>query len=120
MSQILGGIAAAALVAGLTPFGGAELTATTLGTGVNIGQGLFIEAFCTAILVLTVILLAAEKHKSTYLAPVGIGLTLMTCHMFAIAWTGCGINPARSFGPAVVSGSFVSFINIERLVQVHF
>jgi aquaporin related protein len=71
-SQILGGIAAAALVAVLTPFGGAEMAETTVESGVNIGQGLFIEAFLTAILVLAVILLAAEKHKSTYLAPVGI------------------------------------------------
>jgi aquaporin related protein len=109
VAQLLGGIAAAALVAALTPFGGAQMTETTLGNGVNVGQGLFIEAFLTAILVLTVILLAAEKHKSTYLAPVGIGLTLMTCHMFAVAWTGCGINPARSFGPAVVSGSFPGY-----------
>ena len=65
------------------------------------------QAFLTAILVLTVILLAAEKHKSTYLAPVGIGLTLLACHMFGVVYTGCGINPARSFGPSVVSASFV-------------
>lgn len=63
----------------------------------------------TAILVLTVILLAAEKHKSTYLAPVGIGLTLLACHLFGVVWTGCGINPARSFGPSVVSGSFPGY-----------
>ncbi|UZJ57584.1 hypothetical protein CBS101457_006904 [Exobasidium rhododendri] len=109
VSQLLGGIAAAALVAALTPFGGAEMVETNLGTGVNVAQGLFIEAFLTAILVLTVILLAAEKHKSTYLAPVGIGLALLACHMFGVVWTGCGINPARSFGPSVVSGSFPGY-----------
>ena len=43
VSQLLGGIAAAALVAALTPFGGAQLVETTLGPGVNVGQGLFIE-----------------------------------------------------------------------------
>lgn len=109
VSQLLGGIAAAGLVAALTPFGGAESVETNLGTGVNIGQGLFIEAFLTAILVLTVILLAAEKHKSTYLAPVGIGLTLMACHLFGVVYTGCGINPARSFGPSVISGQFPGY-----------
>lgn len=104
---------------------------TTLGADVNVGQGLFIEvrvgpsfptlsplscphhltmlpqAFLTAILVLTVVLLAAEKHKSTYLAPVGIGLTLLACHMFGVVYTGCGINPARCLGPSVVSATFV-------------
>lgn len=43
VAQLLGGIVAAALVAALTPFGGAQMVETTLGTGVNIGQGLFIE-----------------------------------------------------------------------------
>lgn len=109
VSQIAGGIAGAALVAALTPFGGASTVTTTLGTGVNIGQGVFIEAFLTAILILTVLFLAAEKHKSTYLAPLGIGLVLLSCHLFGVAWTGCGINPARSFGPAVVSGSFPGY-----------
>lgn len=109
VSQLAGGIAGAALVAALTPFGGAESVTTTLGPGVNIGQGLFIEAFLTAILVLAVLFLAAEKHRSTYLAPVGIGLVLLACHLFGVAWTGCGINPARSFGPAVVSGSFPGY-----------
>lgn len=109
IAQILGGIAGAALVAALTPFGGASSVTTTLGTGVNIGQGLFIEAFLTSTLVLTVLFLAAEKHRSTYLAPIGIGLVLLSDHLFGVAWTGCGINPARSFGPAVVSGSFPGY-----------
>jgi len=43
VSQLLGGIAAAGLVAALTPFGGAEMVTTTLGTNVNVAQGLFIE-----------------------------------------------------------------------------
>lgn len=109
VAQLAGGIAGAALVAALTPFGGAQSVTTTLGPGVNIGQGLFIEAFLTATLVLTVLFLAAEKHRSTYLAPIGIGLVLLSDHLFGVAWTGCGINPARSFGPAVVSGSFPGY-----------
>ncbi|UZJ55574.1 hypothetical protein CBS101457_004894 [Exobasidium rhododendri] len=109
VSQILAGIAAAALLAALTPFGGAQLVLTTLGTHVNVAQGLFIEAFLTAVLVLTVLFLAVEKHKGTYLAPIGIGLTLFGCHLFGVVWTGCGINPARAFGPSVVSGSFPGY-----------
>lgn len=106
IAQLAGGIAGAALVAALTPFGGVENVTTVLSDGVNAGQGLFIEAFLTAILVLTVLFLAAEKHKATHLAPIGIGLVLLACHLFGVAWTGCGINPARSLGPAVVTASF--------------
>lgn len=62
----------------------------------------------TLVLVITVLFLAVEKHKATYLAPIGIGLALLICHMFGVNWTGCGMNPARAFGPSVVSGNFVS------------
>lgn len=40
-----------------------ENTMTTLAEFVNIGQGLMIEAFLTAMLVFAVLMLAAEKHK---------------------------------------------------------
>lgn len=74
ITQILGGVAAAALCSTLYP---GPLTAKTrLGGGTSIVRGLFIEMFMTALLVLTVLMLAAEKRKSTFLAPVGIGLSL--------------------------------------------
>jgi aquaporin related protein len=42
-AQLLGGIAASALIAGLTPFGGIELLRNTLGNETTTAQGLFIE-----------------------------------------------------------------------------
>ncbi|KAJ3555344.1 hypothetical protein NM688_g2627 [Phlebia brevispora] len=102
IAQLVGGIAAAALVLGLTP--GPVSYNTKLAPGVNPAQGVFIEAFITATLCLAVLMLAAEKHIATPFAPVGIGLTLFVCHLFAIYYTGCGMNTARSFGPAVVTG----------------
>jgi len=107
VTQIVGGIAAAALCSALYP---GPLTATTrLGGGTSIVRGLFIEMFMTAFLVLTVLMLAAEKHKSTFLAPVGIGLSLFVGMMASTYYTGGSLNPARSFGPAVVTHSFVGY-----------
>merc|ERR1711862_402660 len=72
--------------------------------GVSHTRGLFIEMFLTAQLVLAVLILAVEKHKSTFLAPVGIGLALFVIHMAGVPYDGCSVNPARSLGPQVVSG----------------
>lgn len=73
ISQLLGGIAAAAVVSALFP--GPLNVGTRLGGGTSISQGLFIEMFLTAQLVFVIEMLAVVKHKSTFLAPVGIGLT---------------------------------------------
>ena len=72
VAQILAGIAAAGVVMGLFP--GPMAVNTTLGGGTSVVQGLFIEMFLTAELVFVILMLAAEKHRATYLAPVGIGI----------------------------------------------
>ena len=69
LSQILGGIVASALVQCMFP--GALNVQTSLGGGTTVAQGLFIEMFLTAQLVFTIFMLAAEKHKGTFIAPVG-------------------------------------------------
>ena len=74
IAQIVGGIAASAIVSTLFP--GDLNVRTTLAAGVSIPRGLFIEMFCTALLIFTILMLAAEKHKGTFLAPIGIGLSL--------------------------------------------
>jgi len=86
IAQIVGSIAASAVVSGLFP--GPLNVATNLGGGTTIVQGLFIEMFLTALLVFTILMLAAEKHKGTFLAPVGIGLSLFVAEMAGVYYTG--------------------------------
>ena len=50
-------------------FPGKPAFTTTLSNGTSIAQGLFIEAFTTGELVFTVLMLAAEKTKATFIAP---------------------------------------------------
>lgn len=83
IAQFLGGIAAAAVVSALFP--GPMAVATTLGGGASISQGLFIEMFLTAQLVFVIIMLAAEKHKSTFLAPIGIGITFFLAELVGMS-----------------------------------
>lgn len=87
--QILGGIAASALVSCMFP--GPLNVETTLGGGTSIVQGLFVEMMLTAQLVFTIFMLAAEKHKGTFIAPVGIGLSLFVAELTGMSPSVCQI-----------------------------
>jgi aquaporin related protein len=104
---MLAGIAAAGAVSATLP--GPMAVNVRLGGGCSITQGLFIEMFTTLQLVFAVVMLAAVKHKATYIAPLGIGIALFIGHMLSIYYTGAGINPARAFGPDVVTHSFPGY-----------
>lgn len=106
-SQILGGIVATGFAEVLFP-GKLEVN-TTLGGGTSVLQGFFIEAFLTFQLSLTIFMLAVEKHRATAIAPVVIGLSLFIAHLVGIYFTGASLNPARSFGPALVSLDFPGY-----------
>lgn len=104
ISQIIGGIAAAGIVDVLYP--GQLNVRTSLGAGTSIAQGVFIEMFLTTMLVFTIFMLAAEKSKATFVAPVGIGLSLFIAELAGVYYTGGSLNPARSFGPDVINATF--------------
>ena len=103
-TQIIAGMAAAAAVSAMTP--GPIAFNNALGGGASRTQGLFIEMFATIMLCCTVIFTAVEKHRGSFLAPMAIGFSLFIGHLFAVYYTGAGINPARSFGPNVAMQSF--------------
>lgn len=44
--------------------------------------------FLTALLVFTILMLAAEKHRATFIAPIGIGLALFIGHLAGVRFTG--------------------------------
>lgn len=44
--------------------------------------------FLTAELVFTIFMLAAEKHKGTFLAPIGIGLAMFIAELAGVYYTG--------------------------------
>ena len=73
-TQIIGGIVAAALTRALLP--GKLNVSTELNPTMSLAQGTILEMILTAQLVFTIFMLAAEKHTGTFIAPVGIGLSL--------------------------------------------
>lgn len=54
---------------------------TILAPGTSIAQGLFIEMFLTAQLIFVILMLAAEKSRTTFIAPIGIGLALFVSEL---------------------------------------
>ncbi|KAF2751124.1 aquaporin-like protein [Sporormia fimetaria CBS 119925] len=107
-AQILASMCAGGLVSCMFPNNIANAN-TTLSPGTSIAQGLFIEMFMTAELVFVVLMLAAEKSKDTFIAPVGIGLAVFVAMMAGVQYTGASLNPARSFGCAVAATSFPGY-----------
>ncbi|KAF8511687.1 aquaporin-like protein, partial [Gautieria morchelliformis] len=101
LAQLIGGIVASALLLALLP--GPLDVNTAPGPGVNRAQALFIEMFITATLCLAVLMLADQKQDKSAFAPIGIGLTLFVCELWAVPFTGGAMNTARAFGPAVVT-----------------
>ena len=120
LSQVLAGIASAGVVSAL--FSGPLAVRTTLAKNTSVVRGLFIEMFLTFELIFCIFMLAAEKHRSTFLAPIGIGLALfvaelagkptqsklfsITLRLAGVLFTGGSLNPARSFGPDVILRTF--------------
>ncbi|HSC39722.1 MAG TPA: aquaporin, partial [Chitinophagaceae bacterium] len=61
------------------------------------------EALLTFIF-LFVIFATTSKLGNSNMAGLAIGLTLVLIHLVAIPITGTSVNPARSFGPALLAG----------------
>ena len=71
--------------------------------GIDCWQALVIEIILTFVFVIT-ILGVTSKTENNSTAGLVIGLALTLVHIFGIPFTGTSVNPARSFGPAIISG----------------
>jgi len=72
--------------------------------GITQASGFLIEVMGTYLLVFTVCMTAVHKKSGAgNVAPIAIGWSVMMAHIVMIPITGCGINPARSFGPVFVN-----------------
>ncbi|MVN88398.1 aquaporin [Deinococcus sp. HMF7620] len=98
------GAAAALGVAGPARLDAAGFGLPALGSGVSVGGGFLAEVIATAFLVLVVVKVAI--HQRHVLGGLIVGLTIVADILAAGPLTGAAMNPARSFGPALVSGEW--------------
>lgn len=114
IGQILGGIAAAAVLATIAQglLAGYDVAVNGLGQngwgpgylgGYNLGAGIVFE-FVATLLFIIVILGSTQGGAPTQIAGLAIGISLVAIHLFGISITGVSVNPARSLGPALFVG----------------
>jgi MIP family channel proteins len=108
IAQFLGGILATALLYFLVGGAKSGLGSTVLAHGVTPVQGLIVEAVLTFFLVTAVLHLVLSKSGGDF-AGLVIGLTLTFGVLMGFPLTGGSLNPARSFGPAIFTGTVDQF-----------
>ena len=76
----------------------------------GVGSALLGEIVMTAFLCFTVHMTACTRPNDVSpMAPLAIGFAVFLGHCVLIPVDGCSINPARSLGPAIISGTWKQF-----------
>ncbi|KAJ8570663.1 hypothetical protein K7X08_037635 [Anisodus acutangulus] len=106
IAQLLGSVVACLLLKFTT--GGMEIGAFGLSDGVGVSNALVLEIVMTFGLVYTVYATAVDPKKGSLgtIAPIAIGFIVGANILVGGAFDGASMNPAVSFGPAVVSWSW--------------
>jgi aquaporin NIP len=106
-AQCAGAVIAALLLLAVWPSEPASLGATLPTVGA--GSALAYEAVLTAILMFVIMAVATDTRAVGAAAAIAIGGAVGLDALFAGPVTGASMNPARSLGPALVSGEWQDF-----------
>jgi aquaporin Z len=86
-----------------------HLGATLPGPGYANWQALLMEIVLTAVLVSVILGTASAAQNVGAIAALGVGGYIALAGLWSAPVSGTSMNPARSFGPALVSGDFSSY-----------
>jgi aquaporin NIP len=109
-AQLVGGLAAAAVVRGLFNSVVAKALVTAPGTGISSGTALALEAIATFLFVIVIHAVATDTRAPWHglFAPVAIGGFIFTAAVVVGPASGGSFNPARSIDPAIISGQYAN------------
>ncbi len=122
IAQLIGAVVAAGFIKLMIPVDAAGAVLTSLGetkgslTGSYLINALAIEFVLTFLLV-SVVTQAAVFGKVGVVAGLAIGLLLGACILFAGPITGGSLNPARTFGPALLNGGLFTY-GIQYMIAI--
>ena len=113
LAQLVGAVAAALVLKAALPaslLAGVKGGTPLVAAGITNGQGVLIEAVLTFFLVWVVFGTAVDPRGAFgRIAGLAIGFAVAMGLMVGAPFTGAAMNPARSFGPALVSGQWTGF-----------
>lgn len=121
--QFIGGIVGAVLLWGILSQLGSWGDIVSLGQNgygsasaadISIAGAILVEVILTFIFVLTALGVTSTKATSAQ-AGIVIGLALVLVHLIGIGLTGTSVNPARSFGPAIMMLAEGSSLALEQV-----
>lgn len=110
--QVLGAILGSSVVYGMYPHSQIGSNSLALAANDNLGLPFLAEAIGTFCLVFVVMECCCNKSRrkidGTTIegAPLAIGFAVFVAHLVLIPYTSCSINPSRSLGPAIISGTW--------------
>jgi aquaporin NIP len=103
-AQFAGGIAAAFTLRWLA--GPVGAVATRVRPGLGLPQAVLVELLASFLLGLVIVAVATDRRAAPGAAGLAIGVTVAVNSLWAGPLTGASMNPARSLGPALASGSW--------------
>jgi MIP family channel proteins len=111
IAQLVGGVAAALALQWVFPQTSWEpvaLGTPSLGPEITVAAGIVIEAVLTMVLLVAVLGTAIDS-RAPKIGGLAIGLAVAADILMGGPLTGAAMNPARWFGPAVVSGTYADW-----------
>ena len=109
ISQLIGAVVAAATLKVILPELGEKVHFGTQGGPSailhnSVASGFAIEAILTFFLVTVIFMTAVHKKAPAGMYGLAIGGMIFLIHLVGVPLTGASVNPARTFGPALISG----------------